>query len=109
MQLDWMEWMRAAAGLVAGGVIGIAIGFYQAKTMGWKRSGKACEAPGPLASWRATWPGRLKRVFFVLAVLAMISLACPMLFTQGGKWWVTAGIGLGYGSLLFRRLRQAMR
>jgi hypothetical protein len=38
--------------------------------------------------------------------LVLIQVLCPVLFVNGIQWWVSAGVVLGYGGLLFWQLRQ---
>jgi hypothetical protein len=48
------------------------------------------------------------RVAGLVLVLVLIQVICPVLFTRndGIKWWVSGGVALGYGLMLFRQLRQ---
>ena len=42
----------------------------------------------------------------LLIALALVQLVCPLLFVDGTQWFVSGGVALGYGSILFRRLRE---
>jgi hypothetical protein len=38
--------------------------------------------------------------------LVLVQLICPLFFVNGSQWWVSGGVVLGYGSILYRQLRQ---
>jgi positive regulator of sigma E activity len=49
------------------------------------------------------------RVAYLLLALALVQIICPLLFSDGVQWTVSAGVGLGYGWTLFRTLRQRLK
>jgi hypothetical protein len=53
-------------------------------------------------------PGSMRRTAYLLVALALVQLVCPLLFTNGCQWWVSGGVVLGYGALLYRGLRGKM-
>ena len=83
--------------LLTGGAIGFGFG------ADWK-------------NWRPVAPGRtvaaggdfgsMGKGIALLAVLVLVQILCPLLFTTTAtKWWVIAGVAAGYGWQRFRRLR----
>jgi len=51
----------------------------------------------------------MKRVAYLLVALVLVQIVCPLLFIDGSQWWVSGGVVVGYGALLFRQLRQARK
>ena len=51
-------------------------------------------------------PGSMRRTAYLLMALAGVQFVCPLLFTNGCQWWVSAGVVGGYGWALWRKLRQ---
>jgi len=45
-------------------------------------------------------------VAYLLIALVIVQLICPLLFVDGSQWWVSGGVVLGYGFVLFRQSRQ---
>jgi hypothetical protein len=98
-----MEMIRAVAGLIAGGLIGLGFGWMQGVALAHNRKR---QQSGQLNSAWAVMPGSLRRVALLLVVLALVQVLCPLLFVHGSQWWVSAGVVGGYGGFLLRRLRQ---
>ncbi len=48
----------------------------------------------------------MTRVAMLLLALALVQVACPLLFTHYNQWLVSGGVVLGYGSILFQQLRR---
>ena len=48
------------------------------------------------------------RVAYLLVAMALVQLICPLLFADGVQWVVSAGVLFGYGSVLFRQLKQRL-
>ncbi len=53
-------------------------------------------------------PGSMRRVAYLLIVLALVQIISPALFAGGSQWWVSAGVAGGYGGLLLWQLRQRL-
>ena len=43
-------------------------------------------------------------VLGLMMALVLVQVVCPMLFVNGIQWWVSGGVVLGYGSVLFSQL-----
>jgi hypothetical protein len=89
------------AGLITGGIIGTGFGLLQEAG---RRRNEGRQRAGQLESAWAVMPGSMRRVAGLLASLVLIQVLCPLLFAQGSQWWVSAGVVVAYGWLLFRRL-----
>jgi hypothetical protein len=99
MQLT--ELLRILAAVVAGGLIGLSFGAVQdlASQRYEKRQQK-----GELKDSLSVMPGSMRRVAYLLVALLIVQILCPLLFVGGTQWFVSAGVVLGYGWFLFRRL-----
>ena len=106
MQIQLMVVIRSLAALIAGGVIGLGFGLVQQIAL---RRNQKLEQSGRLQSGWAVMPGSMKRVAYLLVALVLVQIVCPLLFIDGSQWWVSAGVVVGYGALLFRQLRQARK
>ena len=104
MQAHILELMRQIVGLVAGTAIGIGFGMIQ--NLGLRRNERR-QQEGQLKGAMGVMPGSMRRVAYLMLALVLIQIVCPLLFADGTQWWVSGGVCLGYGSLLFLRLRQA--
>ncbi len=95
-------------GLVAGGFIGVGFGTVQDAA---RQRNERLQEGGKLKSGWAVMPGSGKRVVYLLVALVLIQILCPLLFNDGIQWWVSVGVGGGYGFMLFRQLarRKARR
>ena len=91
-------------GLIAGILIGAAFGHIQ--NLAQRRNQKRQDA-GQLGSGWAVMPDSMRRMAYLMVALLLIQLVCPLLFRDGTQWWVSGGVCLGYGTLLFWRLKQA--
>jgi hypothetical protein len=98
-----LEILRSAAAFVAGGLIGLSFGWLQDLAL---RRHQKREQSGNFNNGWAVMPGSMRRVAYLLVALALVQLLCPVLFVGISQWCVSAGVVLGYGTLLFRRLRQ---
>ena len=103
LEFPWFAFGRALLALIAGGLIGYAFGLVQAAA---RRQNEIKEAGGKLKSIWLLMPGSGIRVAYFLVALVLVQLVCPLLFADGTQWWVSGGIVLGYGWLLFAELRQ---
>ena len=94
--------LQVGVGLIAGGVIGIGFGLVQDAA---RRRNEKRQADGKLNTGWAVMPGSGQRVAYLMIALVLVQIVCPMLFTNGVQWWVSAGVSGGYGFTLFRQLR----
>ena len=53
-------------------------------------------------------PGAMRRTAYLLMLLALIQVLCPMLFANATQWWVSGGVAAGYAFVLSWQLRQRM-
>src|SRR5260370_23541604 len=95
--------IQAIAGLIAGLIIGIAFGVLQDAARG---RNERRQQEGKLNSGWAVMPGSGARVAYLLIVLVLIQILCPLLFVGGTQWWVSGGVVAGYGAMLFLQLRR---
>ena len=102
MQIQFLDLIRGAVGLLAGGVIGHAFGLLQGAAL---RQHEQQEKNGKLKNGWSLMPGSGARVAYLLVALALVQLVCPLLFVDGTQWAVSAGVVVGYGWLLYRQLR----
>jgi hypothetical protein len=89
--------------VTVGGAIGYFFGLIQSSAL---RRNEQRQRNGDLSNGWAVMPGSMTRVAYLLIVLAAIQLLCPLLFKDGSQWWVSGGVVMGYGYVLFRRLIQ---
>ena len=105
MNIQFIEILRCAAALAAGGLIGYAFGTIQQIAL---RRNEKRQAGGQLNNGWAVMPGSMRRVAYLLIALALVQFLCPLLFTNGAQWWVSGGVTGGYGWMLFRQLQQRL-
>lgn len=91
------------AAFIIGGGIGYLFGAIQntALLKNKKRSEK-----GSLKTGWIIMPGSFSRVAVLLIVLVLVQLGLPMFFKGNIQWIVSAGLILGYGWTMVKRLRQ---
>jgi hypothetical protein len=89
--------------VAVGGAIGYCFGLIQNLAL---RRNERRQQSGVLNNGWAVMPGSMTRVAYLLLVLVAIQLLCPLLFKDGTQWWVSAGVVMGYGYVLFRQLMQ---
>jgi hypothetical protein len=94
--------LRAAAGLVLGGSIGLGFGLIQQAA---RRRHERRQAGGDLKTPWALMPGSMRRVAVLLAVLAGIQVLGPAMFVDGTQWWISGGVVAGYAASLLSQLR----
>ncbi len=102
MQIHLLDLFRDLAGLLSGGAIGFAFGLLQ---QGALRRHARREQEGKLKDGWSLIPGSGARVAYLLLALIVVQLVCPLLFADGTQWWVSAGLVVGYGFVLYRQLR----
>jgi multidrug efflux pump subunit AcrB len=94
------------AALVIGGLIGTAFGMLQNVA---RRKNEQKEKQGEFKNGWSLMPGSGARVAYLLITLVLIQIVCPMLFKGGAtQWWVSGGVALGYGAMLFLQLRRRL-
>lgn len=91
--------------LLTGGIIGVAFGFVQNAA---RRRNEERQNKGELNSGWSVMPGSGARVAYFMIALLLIQVICPLLFRDGTQWWVTGGVGLGYGLMLVVQLRRRL-
>ena len=106
MQIHLYNLFLDLVGLAAGGAIGFAFGLLQQAAL---RRNAEREQAGKLKSGWSLMPGAGARVAYLLLVLALIQLVCPLLFADGTQWVVSGGLVLGYGWTLLRQLRLRLK
>src|SRR3954453_5582853 len=94
--------LRLMSGFMAGGIVGYGFGLVQERAL---RRNEQRQQSGGLSSGWAVMPGSMRRVAWLMIVLVAVQLICPLLFRNGTQWWVSGGVVLGYGFVLFRRLK----
>ena len=100
--------VRILLALAAGVLVGYAFGLFQ--NMARLRHEKK-EKAGKLKNGWSIMPGSGFRVACLVLTLALIQVICPLLFADGIQWWVSGGVGLGYGWILLQqyfRLRSSV-
>src|SRR5258707_2575544 len=97
--------IQAVAGLIVGLMIGLGFGMVQDAA---RRRNERRQQAGKLNSGWAVMPGSGARVAYLLILLVLIQLLCPLWFVNGTQWWVTGGVVAGYGVMLFLQLRQRL-
>jgi hypothetical protein len=98
-----MNILLVVVAVAAGGVIGYCFGLVQ--NMALRRHERRQQSGDFNTAW-SVMPGSMSRVAYLLIVLLAIQILCPLFFKDGTQWWVSAGVVLGYGYVLFRRLVQ---
>ncbi len=101
-----MNIVRIIMALAAGGLIGYTFGLVQnaARIRNEKK-----QLEGKLSSGWSIMPGSGLRVACLVVTLALIQVICPMLFEDGTQWWVSGGVGMGYGFVLLQQLFRLRR
>ncbi len=100
-----IQMIQAVAGLIVGLMIGLGFGMVQDAA---RRRNERRQQAGKLNSGWAVMPGSGARVAYLLILLVLIQLLCPLWFVNGTQWWVTGGVVAGYGVMLFLQLRQRL-
>ena len=106
MQIHIVDLIRNLVALTAGGLIGLAFGTLQQAAL---RRNEERERLGKLKTGWSLMPGSGARVAYLLIGLLLVQLICPLLFADGAQWWVSAGLVVGYGWLLYRQLRLKLK
>jgi hypothetical protein len=101
MMLQLMSTLFILLAVAAGGAIGYGFGSIQNLAL---RRNERRQQDGSLSNGWAVMPGSMTRVAYLLVALVVVQILCPLLFKDGTQWWVSAGLVMGYGYVLFRRL-----
>jgi hypothetical protein len=88
-------------GFITGGFLGYGFGLIQQRAA--HRYAKL-QNDGRLKHYIGVVPGSMRRVAFLLVVLVLVQIVCPMIFMDGTQWWVSGGVVVGYGLLLYLNL-----
>lgn len=91
--------------VLVGGIIGAGFGVVQNAA---RRRNEEKQRKGELNSGWSVMPGSGTRVAYFLVALLLIQWICPLLFREGTQWWVTGGVGIGYGVMLVFQLREKL-
>jgi hypothetical protein len=97
------ELLSNFTGLLAGSAIGYGFGLFQQAAL---RRNEERQLAGKLKNGWTLMPGSGGRVALLLIVLALIQVICPLLFRDNTQWWVSGGVALGYGWVLFQQIRR---
>ena len=103
MLTQFMSTFLIFVAVAAGGAIGYFFGVIQTRAL---RRNERRQQDGTLSTGWAVMPGSGARIAYFLMVLVAIQFLCPLLFKDGTQWWVSAGVVMGYGYVLYRRLMQ---
>jgi hypothetical protein len=103
MEIHLMDLFRFFVALVVGGIMGRAFGLLQNSA---RRRYEKRQLEGKLGNGWALMPLSGIRVAYFLLALALVQFICPMLFLDGTQWWVSGGVVLGYGSMLYQQIRE---
>jgi hypothetical protein len=105
MPAQLMNLFISLAALIAGFMIGAGFGMVQNAA---RRRYEKRQTVGKLKSGWAVMPGSAKRVMYLVLTLVLVQIVCPLLFKGGIQWWVSGGVVLGYGLILYRQLRERL-
>jgi hypothetical protein len=105
MPSQFSEILWVVTGLMAGGCIGLAFGALQQRAL---RRNEQLQQSGKLNNGWIVMPRSMGRVFYLILALVLVQILCPLLFANKMHWWVSAGVALGYGSILYRQLRNKL-
>ena len=105
MAHTFIEMLQQITALIVGGAIGIGFGMVQDYA---RRSNEKRQAEGKVITGWNVMPGSGGRVALLLLLLVLIQVVCPLLFAGGIEWWVSGGLVIGYGVMLYLQLRQKL-
>jgi len=106
MQTHLIDLIRDLTGVLAGLGIGYCFGLLQRAAL---RRNEQLAKSGKLESPWSLIPGSGARVAYLLIALVLVQLVCPLLFVDGTQWWVSGGLVLGYGWMLYQQLRLKLK
>lgn len=105
MAHTFIQMLQQITALIVGGAIGVGFGKVQDYA---RRTNEKRQAEGKVVTGWNVMPGSGGRVALLLLLLVAIQVICPLLFTDGIQWWVTGGLGAGYGVMLYFQLQQKL-
>lgn len=91
------------AAIIIGAGIGYLFGAIQNSAL---LKNKKLNENGKLKSGWFVMPGSFSRIAILLIVLALIQAGLPVFFQGNIQWLVSAGLVLGYGWTMVKRLRE---
>jgi len=100
--IQFMLVLRLILALLVGGAIGYGFGLVQLRAL---RRYEKMQIAGKLKHYVGVMPGSMRRVAFLLLVLLIVQVLCPVFFADGTQWWVSGGVMLGYGCHMFQQLQ----
>ena len=104
MKTELIHMLIAFGGIFVGTIIGYGFGALQSAAL---LQHKKLQESGKFKSGWSILPSSMQRTALLLAVLALIQVACPMFFEDNTiPWLVSAGVVLGYGYTLYEQLRK---
>lgn len=92
-----------AAAFLTGGIIGYLFGAIQ--NIALLRNKKLRES-GKLKTGWLIMPGSFSRIATLMVLLVIVQIGLPVLFRGNIEWIVSAGLILGYGWTMVKRLRE---
>ncbi len=92
-----------AAAFLIGGIIGYLFGAIQ--NIALLRNKKLRES-GKLKTGWLIMPGSFSRIATLMVLLVVVQIGLPVLFRGNIEWIVSAGLILGYGWTMVKRLRE---
>ena len=106
METHFIDLIRDLAGIAAGLGLGYCFGLLQRAAL---RRNEQLAQSGKLNNGWSLMPGSGARVAYLLIALILVQFVCPLLFVDGTQWWVSGGLVLGYGWVLYHQLRLKMK
>ena len=103
MSFQLFNMLRELLGLALGAGVGVGFGLIQNLAL---RRNEKLQHSGTLKTGWGVMPGSMRRVAYLMLILVGVQLLCPLLFADGTQWWVSGGVCLGYGGVIFQRLRR---
>lgn len=91
------------AAIGVGGVLGLLFGTIQ--NIAFRRNTLRQRSRQLKNGW-LIMPGSFGRIAILLMTLAFVQLTCPVFFVGDIRWLVSAGLMLGYGWAMLKKLRQ---
>lgn len=95
--------ITATTSLIFGLLVGVGFGAMQASAR--RRHERRQLQNGNLNNGWTNVPGSMQRVALLLGTLGLAQLLAPVVFMDANKWFVSGGLAIGYGWLLFVQLR----
>ena len=100
-----MNIFLSIAGSILGGIIGYSFGIIQDKAL---KQNERMQKSGKLTNGWAVMPGSGIRIAYLLIILLVIQITCPLFFDGNIEWFVSGGVALGYAWTLLQQLRRKL-